>query len=297
MNFINILNHILRPLEWVVAQLLTLFHHALVTFGMTAGPSPAWGIAIMCLVLVIRICLLPLFLSQMRAMQRIQVLQPQIQRIQHKYAARKDPRSKEAMQREIMALQQRYNANPLGSCLPSLIQAPILCSLFYTLQSSPQSRIIIGVAVALMCLTLFAIQWMLIHRNTSKDAMVSPQFRVQKMTVFVFPAIYVVSGATLPFGVLLYWLTNNLWNLGQTLCQLRWFPTPGSAAGERKARRDYEQDNRRRAAAGLPSLEEERAMAAREEAKARREREKSAASRNRKQHKTPHLAKRSIVKR
>ncbi len=61
MNFINILNHILRPLEWVVAQLLTLFHHALVTFGMTAGPSPAWGIAIMCLVLVIRICLLPLF--------------------------------------------------------------------------------------------------------------------------------------------------------------------------------------------------------------------------------------------
>lgn len=91
MNFINILNHILRPLEWVVAQLLTLFHHALVTFGMTAGPSPAWGIAIMCLVLVIRICLLPLFLSQMRAMQRIQVLQPQIQRIQHKYAARKDP--------------------------------------------------------------------------------------------------------------------------------------------------------------------------------------------------------------
>ena len=204
MNFINILNHILRPLEWVVAQLLTLSHHALVTLGMTAGPSPAWGIAIMCLVLVIRICLLPLFLSQMRAMQRIQVLQPQIQRIQHKYAARKDPRSKEAMQHEIMALQQRHNANPLGSCLPSLIQAPILCSLFYTLQSlpaiadgnaeplggidhamagdiesssifgvriadsfgtvaSPQSRIIIGVAVALMCLTLFAIQWMLIR--------------------------------------------------------------------------------------------------------------------------------------
>lgn len=226
----------------------------------------------MCLVLIIRICLLPLFFSQMRATQRMQVLQPQIQRIQRKYAARKDPRSKEAMQREIMALQQRYNANPLGSCLPSLIQAPILCSLFYTLQSlpaiaagnaeplggidhtmagdiesssmfgvriadsfgtvaSPQSRIIIGVAVALMCLTLFAIQWMLIHRNTSKDAMVSPQFRVQKMTVFVFPAIYVVSGATLPFGVLLYWLTNNLWNFGQTLCQLRWFPAPGSEAG------------------------------------------------------------------
>lgn len=58
----------------------------------------------MCLVLIIRICLLSLFFSQMRATQRMQVLQPQIQRIQRKYAARKDPRSKEAMQREIMAL-------------------------------------------------------------------------------------------------------------------------------------------------------------------------------------------------
>lgn len=71
----------------------------------------------MCLVLIIRICLLPLFFSQMRATQRMQVLQPQIQRIQRKYAARKDSRSKEAMQREIMALRQRHNANPLGSYL------------------------------------------------------------------------------------------------------------------------------------------------------------------------------------
>ena len=227
MNFINILNHILRLLEWVVAQLLTLSHHALVTFGMTAGPSPAWGIAIMCLVLVIRICLLPLFLSQMRAMQRIQVLQPQIQRIQHKYAARKDPRSKEAMQHEIMALQQRHNANPLGSCLPSLIQAPILCSLFYTLQSlpaiadgnaeplggidhamagdiesssifgvriadsfgtvaSPQSRIIIGVAVALMCLTLFAIQWMLIRAALLVDQQ-SVESRPDALSIAMVP--------------------------------------------------------------------------------------------------------------
>lgn len=248
----------------------------------------------MCLVLIIRICLLSLFFSQMRATQRMQVLQPQIQRIQRKYAARKDPRSKEAMQREIMALQQRHNANPLGSCLLSLIQAPILCSLFYTLQSlpasaagnaeplsgidrvmagdiesssifgvriadsfgtvvSPQSHVVIGVAVALMCLMLFAMQWLLIHRNTPKDAMDSPQFRTQELTAFVFPAIYVVSGGTLPFGVLLYWLTNNLWNFGQTLCQLRWFPAPGSEAGERKAERDHERENRRRAASGLPS--------------------------------------------
>ena len=82
-----------------------------------------------------------------------------------------------------------------------------------------------------MCLMLFAMQWLLIHRNTPKDAMDSPQFRTQKLTAFVFPAIYVVSGGTLPFGVLLYWLTNNLWNFGQTLCQLRWFPAPDPRRG------------------------------------------------------------------
>lgn len=52
---------------------------------------------------------------------------------------------------------------------------------------SPQSHVVIGVAVALMCLMLFAMQWLLIHRNTPKDAMDSPQFRTQKLTAFVFP--------------------------------------------------------------------------------------------------------------
>ena len=74
---------------------------------------------------------------------------------------------------------------------------------------SPQSHVVIGVAVALMCLMLFAMQWLLIHRNTPKDAMDSPQFRTQKLTAFVFPAIYVVSGGTLPFGVLLYYFVAN----------------------------------------------------------------------------------------
>lgn len=62
--------------------------------------------------------------------------------------------------------------------------------------------------------------------------------------------------------------------------------------GERKAERDYERENRHRAASGLPSLEEERAAAAREEAHVRREREKSVASRNRRQRKNVQLAKR-----
>lgn len=157
---------------------------------------------------------------------------------------------------------------------------------------SPQSHVVIGVAVALMCLMLFAMQWLLIHRNTPKDAMDSPQFRTQKLTAFVFPAIYVVSGGTLPFGVLLYWLTNNLWNFGQTLCQLRWFPAPGSEAGS--ARPNATMSGRpapRRLRIAVFGRRARGGRGVRRPTCAAR-REKSVASRNRRQRKNVQLAKR-----
>ncbi|OXN00494.1 membrane protein insertase YidC [Bifidobacterium vansinderenii] len=288
---------VLQPLEWLIAQLLILGHALLVALGMPDGPGLAWCLSIMGLVLVIRLCLLPLFIRQMASMRRMQSIQPQLQRIQRKYASRKDPRSQEAMQRETMELYRKEGANPMGSCLPALVQMPVLCSLFYTLQRLPMiangatpaigglgravagdiessrflgvrvadtfmtasgagERVAIGLIVALMCVTLLVMQWLLTHRNTSREIMKSPQFRMQKVTVFAFPLIYVFSGFTLPFGVLIYWVTNNLWNLGQTLVQLHWFPAPDSIAGERKALRDRDRENRRRGLAGLPSLED-----------------------------------------
>ena len=273
----------------------------------------------------------------MRAMQRIQVLQPQIQRIQHKYAARKDPRSKEAMQREIMALQQRYNANPLGSCLPSLIQAPILCSLFYTLQSLPaiadgnaeplggidhtmagdiESSSIFGVRIATRSARLPRRS----HASSSRGRGVdvpdvvrdpvdahSPQYVERCYGLAAIPCAEDDRvrlsrhlrgvGCTLPFGVLLYWLTNNLWNLGQTLCQLRWFPTPGSAEGRAQGQA--------RLRAGQPSPCRSRSAIPRGGACDGRPRGGESPTRARKvgrqpQPQTtqnPHLAKRSIVKR
>ena len=116
-----------------------------------------------------------------------------------------------------------------------------------------------------MCLMLFAMQWLLIHRNTPKDAMDSPQFRARRRTAFCVPGHLRGVGRHLcrsERGAVL--ADHNLWNFGQTLCQLRWLPAPGSEAGG-KAERDHERENRHRAASGLPSFEEERAAAAREE--------------------------------
>ena len=310
----SIVNTMLQPLEWLIAQLLVLGHRLLAAIGMPDGPGLAWCLAIMGLVLVIRICLLPLFARQMQSMRRMQAIQPQLQRIQRKYSGHKDPRSQEALQRETMALYRREGANPMGSCLPALVQMPVLCSLFSTLQRLPgiadgtssaiggidrsvagdiessrflgvrvadtfmsadgvPERLAIGAIVAVMCAALLVMQWLLTHRNTSRTIMASPQFRMQRTMVFVFPLIYIFSGVTLPFGVLLYWVTNNLWNLMQTIAQLHWFPNPGSVADERKSARDRERENRRRRAAGMPTLEEEAVEAARRAANDRRARE------------------------
>lgn len=304
------------PLEWLIAHVLTSLHALLVRCGMDDGPGSAWCLSLVGLVVVIRLCLLPLFLRQMRAMRRTQALQPELARIRRRYTGRSDPRSREAMQRETMALYQRQGVLPLAAFLPTLVQGPVLCALCGTLQSLPGiaaggadalggidrvaaaaieashcgparlsdvflaptgglgAQAMALVAIAAMCATMMAQQWLLLHRNTPREAMVGPQFRMQRVTALTMPLIYIVSGVHLPFGVLLYWMTNNLCNFGQAMAQLRLFPAPGSLAGERKAARDHARENMRRVAAGMPSLEEEQAERASCAAQTRRARER-----------------------
>lgn len=306
----NIILSFLRPLEWLIAQMLVAGHAVLIWLGMPDGPGLAWCLALMCLVLVIRICLLPLFIKQIRGMHRLQTIQPQLQLVQRKYAGRKDSRSQDAMRRETMALYTKAGTSPMTSCLPVLIQGPVLCSLFYTLQELPMiasgdrsplgsvdraaareieestfmaaklsstfqtsvgdARLVIVLTIAVMCMALLVMQWLSIRYNTDVHASSAQQAMVQRVTMLLFPIMYVCSGLALPYGVLLYWMTSNLWNLGQTLVQLLWFPTPGSVAAGRKAVRDHERENRRRKAAGRPSLEEEKAEHDRRVAEARR---------------------------
>jgi len=82
-----------------------------------------------------------------------------------------------------------------------------------------------------MTASLFFMQLMLMRKNMPPEALEGPFAQQQKMMLYVFPFMYLFMGVNIPVGVLLYWLTNNLWNFGQTLCQLRWFPAPGSEAG------------------------------------------------------------------
>lgn len=127
---------LLTPIEWLMTQIMAIFHKFLTLLGMhPVGFS--WVLSIIFLVLVVHACVFPLYYKTMKSMRKMQEIQPKMARIQNKYKGKNDQASKEAMQREMMKLYQDNDANPMGSCLPMLIQGPIFMCMFYTLSAIP----------------------------------------------------------------------------------------------------------------------------------------------------------------
>ncbi|GII98815.1 YidC/Oxa1 family membrane protein insertase [Sediminihabitans luteus] len=124
---------ILFPIEWVVAWIMYLCHQVLLFIGFQEGPSFAWVLSIVGLVIIIRIILIPLFFKQIKASRGMQMIQPEMKAIQNKYKNKKDPASREAMSRETMELYRKHGTNPFASCLPILAQSPIFFALFRVL--------------------------------------------------------------------------------------------------------------------------------------------------------------------
>lgn len=301
---------ILRPVEWLMTYIMFYCHKFLTLIGFPDGPGLAWALSVVLLVLVVNLCVLPLFIKQLKSMQRMQAIQPKLTKIQNKYRNKRDPASVEAMRRETQKLYAENKANPMSSCLPMLVQGPVFMTMFYVLSAVPfiargirkplgafnktvakefeettffglkisdnfttaqgAGRIVIVVFIILMCLAMFYSQFHNVRKNMPRSAMQGQQYKMQQIMAFVFPVMYIFSGIYFPFAVLIYWLTNNLWNLGRTLFQVRHMPTPDSPAAEEKTKRDYRRENERRKHQGLPSIEEEALMEAKrieEEAK------------------------------
>src|ERR687898_770918 len=120
MYIANVLQPLIDACQWVLR-----FWHDLI--GNFEG---SWGWSIILLTFTVRIVILPLTFKGVKSMQRLQTLQPEIKKIQQRF---KD--DKQRQQQEIMAFYQREKVNPLGSCLPLLLQIPFFISLFYLLRS------------------------------------------------------------------------------------------------------------------------------------------------------------------
>ncbi|MGC0141880.1 membrane protein insertase YidC [Pseudactinotalea sp. Z1732] len=130
-------DNLLWPIKWVVAWIMVGAHDFLTWLGLDSAGGLTWALSIVALVIAIRILLIPLFVKQIKASRGMQILQPDMQKIQKKYKGKTDPASRQAMQQEMMALYREHGTTPFASCLPILAQMPIFFALFRVLWSMP----------------------------------------------------------------------------------------------------------------------------------------------------------------
>jgi YidC/Oxa1 family membrane protein insertase len=135
---------ILWPIKWVIEAILVGFHWMLSELGMDPAGGLTWVLSIVGLVLLVRAALIPIFVRQIKSQRKMLEVAPQLKKIQDKYRGKKDQFSREAMQRETMALYQKAGTNPLSSCLPLLIQMPIFFSLFSVLNEARNDKAGVG---------------------------------------------------------------------------------------------------------------------------------------------------------
>src|SRR3954464_12022833 len=124
---------ILEPLYDAVTFVMISFHTLFTSLGVNPASGLAWALSIVGLVVVIRILLIPLFVKQIKAQRGLQMLQPEIKKIQAKYKGKSDPESRQKQSQEMMKLYKDTGTNPLASCLPIVAQAPIFFALFHVL--------------------------------------------------------------------------------------------------------------------------------------------------------------------
>ncbi|MFD2675074.1 membrane protein insertase YidC [Gulosibacter bifidus] len=272
MNFFDI---ILWPLRWVIEVVLVSGHAFVTSLGMPFNSGWSWVLAILVLVLIVRSAMIPLMLKQIRSMRGMMEMQPEMQKIRDKYKGKRDQFSQQAMQQEMMALYKRHGSSPLSGCWPMLIQMPIFFALFQVLQAANQNRAgvgmmsldlaksfsestifgapmsavlshangnstIITVAVVLIVLmvgTQFFTQFQITAQNVSQAAKESPMYRQQRIMMYLFPLLMVVSGVMFPIGLMVYWALTNLWTTGQQWWTIRNMPTPGSDAAKKREER------------------------------------------------------------
>jgi len=271
-------NSLLYPIELLVAWIMYGFHQAFTTLGLDPASGLAWGLSIIGLVIVMRAAMIPLFVKQINASRKMQLIQPELQKIQKKYKGKTDPESRQAMTQETMALYRQEGTNPFSSCLPILVQSPFFFGLFRVLNGLDEigagtkekigpitqqvasqaeqatlfgaqlsdtflgadntaTQIVTIVLIILMSATTFTTQRQLMTKNMPASALDNPFAKQQKLIMYVMPVVFAVSGINFPIGVLLYWLTTNLWSMGQQFYVIRRNPSPGSPAFEALERR------------------------------------------------------------
>jgi YidC/Oxa1 family membrane protein insertase len=264
---------ILNPLNDLVAWVIMRLHAGL---GALFGPDSgwAWGLSIVFLVMIIRLCLVPLFVKQVNAQRKMAQHAPQLQELRKKYK-----NDKQRLNEETMKYYKENGVNPLAGCLPMIPQLIIFFSLFSVLRfiadwkrgaplqygftesvvESAQKATIFGVhlydkllfrtagspplslhvvIVIVITVALSATTTFMTVRQSAKRGLMqtnvdptNPMAQSQKFMQYIVP-FFSLTGLYWQYGLVLYWVTTNLWTLGQQYFMFRnWDTTPVGAEG------------------------------------------------------------------
>jgi YidC/Oxa1 family membrane protein insertase len=231
--FANVLQPLISVFEWI----LTTIHDSL---------GFSWGWSIVAMTIVVRICLLPVAIRQFKSMRAMQRLGPEIKALRDKYSG---PENRERLSQETMKLYQQHRVNPAGACLPLVFQLPVFISLFYMLRHDlrydicPQINLnaagekITGGGFPKSCGNIPAAHFLGIPDITAKATgttliillvlyvgtqvvstlvMAQPNMEPrQRYLMLALPVVFVPFVIGFPAGLLVYWITTNIWTLAQ----------------------------------------------------------------------------------
>jgi YidC/Oxa1 family membrane protein insertase len=216
----------ITPLENALRSILDFFH-------TTVGLPWAWSIV--ALTILVRIALVPLVVRQVHSMQNLQAHAPQMKEIQRKYKG-----DRQKMNEELMKFYRENNINPASSCLPLLLQFPIFISLFYVLRNfskhvpdqSSLSWFHVVPSIAAHTTSHWSGYLLIAIYAASQVAstyfMSATMDKTQRSIMMVLPIAFIPLIARFPAGLVLYWMTTNLWTVGQGLVTRRLAPKPAT---------------------------------------------------------------------
>jgi YidC/Oxa1 family membrane protein insertase len=228
---------LLQPLEHLFRHILNGLHQ----IGLP------WAWAIVALTVIVRMILVPLTVKQIHSMQNMQRFAPQMKEIQKKYKG-----DRQKLNEELMKFYKENNINPAASCLPLAAQIPVFIGLYYTLRhfaSEPASQhpgslswlhfvpsIADHVTHHWSGYVLLAVY--VASQLASTYFMGGTMQQSQRILMYVLPFAFIFVIARFPTGLVLYWMTTNLWTVGQGLITRRLIPkTPVAQTGAKRSSR------------------------------------------------------------
>jgi len=264
-DFLGLLGAMMTPLYWAVSGILVGFHQLLSTF-LDPASGWTWTLSIVLLTVVIRTALIPLFVRQINSARNMQLIQPKVKALNDKYGADRERLGRETMKLyKEEGVNPMASCLPLLLQMPiflalfyvllsvsdgkalgyffeqnaalvtslkdaTIFGAPISARFLPLGAGFGPTQFVTLTLIILMTGVLFVTQLQLMRKNMPPEALTGTMAQQQKMMLYMFPVIYAIGGVSIPIGVLIYWLTTNLWTMGQQYILIHNNPAPGTPA-------------------------------------------------------------------